>query len=223
MVKNYDKIKSKKYRNIDHCAVNKPIHKFIASKLSTLCDEVNANSTGLDIACGTGRYFYLLENINTLYALDSSIDMLNLAKNPVFSDRVNIDNIIYIHSSIESFQSNQKFDLIYSIGLLGQYKVLDIKFLNSIHKKLNTGCKFFFTVVDRKSFLKQKKDKLSLFSFLKFKIKNLIKPNYAIKKDRLISILKKSDFSTYTIETCENEVLSKQRFHYFVTLYKAEG
>ncbi len=106
----------------------------------------------LDLGCGTGRYFHCLDGVDDLVGVDVSLDMLRESRDPVSGDRVRIGRISLICANLLEIDfPPDRFDLIYSIGVLGEHSPLTEELLNRMFGWLRGGGRLFFTVVDRDS------------------------------------------------------------------------
>jgi SAM-dependent methyltransferase len=56
-----------------------------------------------------------------------------------------------VQSSIEDFETNEKFDFIYSIGTLGEFCEFNTPVMKSMLSSLKPGGLLFFTIVDAKA------------------------------------------------------------------------
>jgi SAM-dependent methyltransferase len=59
----------------------------------------------------------------------------------------------FVNSSIEEFETHEKFDLIYSIGTIGEYCEFNVQLVNKIASYLKPNGLFFFTIVDAESYV----------------------------------------------------------------------
>lgn len=89
----------------------------------------------LDVACGTGRHLKYLKNSFSCIGVDSSKDMLKIAKN-------NVKGVIFKHRDMVNFKLNKKFDIIIclfsSIGYTKIYSKLR-KTIKNFSEHLKTG------------------------------------------------------------------------------------
>lgn len=128
-------------------------YKVYSDNLHAACRAVNGPVAVLELGCGTGRYFYFLENVSKLTGMDISGDMLKSAQANIEKNLpalVPVTN--FVESGIEDFDTKDKFDFIYSIGTLGEYCVFNTEVLNKILNFLKPNGFFFFTIVDSESF-----------------------------------------------------------------------
>ncbi len=106
----------------------------------------------LDLGCGTGRHFNRLRNVERLVAIDLSEHMIEQARNPIFADKITVGSIEYLVGDIYSEALKEStFDLIYCIGVVGEYVPVDAAFLRRLHALLQPGGVAFFTATDAHS------------------------------------------------------------------------
>lgn len=106
----------------------------------------------LDLGCGTGRHFNLLRNVDRLVAIDLSEHMIEQARNPIFADKITVKSIEYLVGDIYSKDLTEStFDLIYCIGVVGEYVPADAAFLRRLHALLRPGGVAFYTATDARS------------------------------------------------------------------------
>jgi SAM-dependent methyltransferase len=106
----------------------------------------------LDLGCGTGRHFNLLRNVERLVAIDLSEHMVEQARNPIFADKITVGSIEYLVGDIYSGALTEAtFDLIYCIGVVGEYVPVDAVFLRRLYALLRPGGLAFFTATDSRS------------------------------------------------------------------------
>jgi len=131
----------------------------------------------LDVGCGSGIFYRLLNNYKSILGLDFSKTMIELAEKKNSKKNIRFENTSY-----EKFHSNSKYDAISLVGVYGHY----ISWLNS------------FSVIKKSHELLNKNGILiisyspptNLFELLK----TIFFPNKTkfIKKDKIVKI-----FSNY--------------------------
>jgi 2-polyprenyl-3-methyl-5-hydroxy-6-metoxy-1,4-benzoquinol methylase len=131
----------------------------------------------LDVGCGSGIFYRLLNNYKSILGLDFSKTMIELAEKKNSKRNIRFENTYY-----EKFHSNSKYDAISLVGVYGHY----ISWLNS------------FDVIKKSHELLNKNGILiisyspptNLFELLK----TILFPNKTkcIKKDKIVKI-----FSNY--------------------------
>lgn len=122
--------------------------------LSKKCSESDSNYV-LELGCGTGRYFFYLSGVAKLIGVDISENMLKAAKENLVRIPALLPVTEFVHSRIEDFDTNEKFDLVYSIGTIGEFCELNVRMLEKIISFLKPGGLLFFTVVDSESYVKR--------------------------------------------------------------------
>lgn len=185
----YDENYSEKYREFDQKYVTTPDYEHFAPIIKYLSKSFEDEIRVLEVGCGTGRYFHVLENTCELTGIDISEHMLKLAEKPVRSTEVDIPMINLVKGSIFDHDfGNQKYDFIYSIGVLGEHVPLTLDVSQKIYNMLNDGGCFFFTVVDIDD-RKNMKRKLAetAYPFLPATVKQILdkrwESNYFTKKE----------------------------------------
>ncbi|HMU45685.1 MAG TPA: class I SAM-dependent methyltransferase [Chitinophagaceae bacterium] len=117
------------------------------------CTKKNSTINVLELGCGTGRYFSYLTNINKLTGVDISKEMLEVASRNIALMPELINKTELIHSSIEEFNTTEKYDFIYSIGTLGEYCEFNKDLLEKIVSMLKPDGILCFTIVDSESYI----------------------------------------------------------------------
>ena len=106
----------------------------------------------LDIGCGTGRYFHCLSRVRQLVGVDIAAPMLELARDPIRRDQFDIQTITLLCGDALSMALPQaQFDLVYSIGVLGEHAPLDATVTHRLRELLAPGGLLFVTAVDATS------------------------------------------------------------------------
>lgn len=128
-----------------------PYHDIITGR----CRQSGTDLDILELGCGTGRYFFYLSRVKKLVGVDISENMLSAARKNLerIPDLVPVTE--FVQSSIESFTTPGQFDLVYSIGTLGEFCELTPALLENITRFLKPGGLLFFTVVDAASYVKR--------------------------------------------------------------------
>jgi SAM-dependent methyltransferase len=141
---------SKQYRHGDEVAAGHGSREHYCRILRDLCGTFGGRRIlALDVGCGTGRYFHCLKNVSRLVGIDVSPHMLAEARRPVRGDEIDIEQIDLRCCEIGSPElQGQVFDLIYSIGVFGEYAPIDAALLDRIFALLAPGGKLFLTAVD---------------------------------------------------------------------------
>lgn len=127
-------------------------YRHYGSIIEQLCTSFGRPIVALDLGCGTGRHFNLLKNVERLVAIDPSEHMIEHAHNPIFADRITVGSIEYLLGDVHSGALREStFDLIYSIGVMGEYVPVDAAFLRRLHSLLRPGGVAFFSATDSRS------------------------------------------------------------------------
>lgn len=106
----------------------------------------------LEVGCGTGRYFHCLANVETLVGIDIAPEMIRQAADPIRKSEITAKTIQLECADISSYQPGEaKFDLIYSIGVLGEYCPFDATVVLRLAGMLEPGGTLFVTAVDSAS------------------------------------------------------------------------
>jgi SAM-dependent methyltransferase len=197
---------SRQYRDSDELEVQTDHHKRLCTTLSQITVSFSNPITALDLGCGTGRYFHGLQNVETLAAVDLSLEMLKQARFPVRGEAVTAGRIDLICSDVLEVHLRTQFDLIYSIGVFGEFVPWDLLTCNRLFDALKPGGKLFFTVVDVFSKYPDMSSKrriaemvnLILPSSYKRKLRERLGTFY-MTEGELIGIFKKSKFEKFQI------------------------
>lgn len=100
----------------------------------------------IDIGCGNGRHDFLLAKMGLIVVgVDQSKTLINEAKNRL--DQENLPNLSFFESSIETFISNEPFDVALSLFTSFGYfqeNSENINILKAIRRQLRIGSRFFF-------------------------------------------------------------------------------
>ena len=145
----YDKNSALRHRKSDEENVDTGSRKHWARLLKKNTESFGRPISVLDVGCGTGRFFYCLKNVSNLLGIDLSSYMLEQARNPVRAERVGIKNIELMCADIcEVDLSDRSFDMIYSIGVLGECAPFDLQLCKKLLALLKPEGKLFITIVD---------------------------------------------------------------------------
>ncbi|MBN8686407.1 MAG: class I SAM-dependent methyltransferase [Chitinophagales bacterium] len=137
-------------------------HQVYRDNLRAACFSNDGQVSVLELGCGTGRYFDFLHNVKRLVGVDISKDMLAFAKETV-RKRPDLDGVTsLVQSSIEDFNTEEKFDFVYSIGTLGEFCEFSPDVMKRMLSTLKPGGFLFFTIVDADSFSKTRYSRFQL-------------------------------------------------------------
>jgi SAM-dependent methyltransferase len=121
--------------------------------LGSVCDRAGDAIDVLDLGCGTGRYFRSLRHVRRLVGIDVSVPMLEQARQPVGGESIRAESLSLIVGDfmVHPFAA-QSFDLVYSIGVLGEHSPFDASIAARVFDWLKPGGRFAFTTVHPLSF-----------------------------------------------------------------------
>jgi len=207
----YNQAYSENYRHFDEQYIGMPDYNHFVPLLKRLTAEFNRPIKVLEVGCGTGRYFHALNNTVELTGIDISGPMLKLAENPLKGDEVNIPMINLIEGSVfEHDFGKEKFDFIYSIGVLAEHAPFTQHICTKLYNLLNDDGVLYFTAVD----IDDRKD---------FKRK-LAETAYPLLPGVIRGILDKRWETNYMTYRQLDQMMAASRFdEYEISTYRAEG
>ena len=149
----YDADYARRYRQVDEEIQHGGLVSHFAAWLRAACDSFNGEIVALDLGCGTGRYFWALRHVHALVGVDVSAAMLEQAKRPVDAGAIRPPHVELVRGDFltVTLPANY-FDLVYSIGVLGEHAPFDQTIASRVHGWLRPGGRFAFTGVHRESF-----------------------------------------------------------------------
>jgi SAM-dependent methyltransferase len=148
----YDGAYAARYRSHDDSLVESPAYLAFVVWLQQVCGSWTSPFDALDLGCGTGRYFCALRGVRTLVGLDASSDMLAEARHPLHQDRITAGAITLVHGDLmEQDFGPERFDLVYSIGVLAEHVPLQPALVASVARWLRPGGRFAFSTVHPES------------------------------------------------------------------------
>jgi len=143
----FDETGARHYREADERALASRQH--YCEILCRLSAGFGRRISVLDAGCGSGRYFHCLRNVRHLLGVDISAHMLDQARDPVSRAELDIEAIELRCGDICTLGlPQQSFDLIYSIGVIGEYSPINAAVLSNFFQLLGPGGKLFVTAVD---------------------------------------------------------------------------
>lgn len=230
----YNEKHSKEYRRGDELAIQYASHKHYCNLLQDISISFNYKISVLDVGCGTGRYFHCLKNAKHLLGIDISLHMLKQAFNPVKKEDLDVENIELLCGDILDINiSNQSFDFIYSIGVLGEYSPFNLYLCNKLFELIKPYGKLFINIVDIHSRIQRIwKERPNLkrrilnkaFPFLPSEIKKYLNnklSSFYMRKKEIEKILIESNFAKYRISRYEHPTKSRwQGAHYDCLAFK---
>lgn len=140
------------YRQLDAGPTDAGLRAHYAQRLRALTARLTPPLTVLDLGCGTGRYFHCLTQVERLVGVDVSPQMLAQARQPHRAPEIAARRIELICGNfLDQHFPPGTFDLIYAIGVLGEYAPLTPALCRRLWQWLKPGGVLFFTVVDAAS------------------------------------------------------------------------
>jgi len=144
---------ARKYRAMDDELRGGPLVAKFGGWIRELCEGFGRPITVLDLGCGTGRYFWAVRNATELVGIDVSPAMLAEARRPVDAGRLEVSRVTLIEGDFLTHSLGQsRFDLVYSVGVLGEHTPLDVSIARRVQQALVPGGVFAFTAVHLNSF-----------------------------------------------------------------------
>lgn len=150
IARSFDAAWAAKYRQFDEQAL-RPGHSgdHYSHFLSEITASFGRQIDALDVGCGTGRFFHCLNRVGRLVGIDLSPAMLAKAKDPVKREQIDAKAIDLICGDVLSVDLPLAgFDLIYSIGALGEYSPLNERTVRRLRTLLAPQGLLFVTAVD---------------------------------------------------------------------------
>jgi SAM-dependent methyltransferase len=149
----YSEDYARRYRAVDDQIRHGALVTRFGTWLQTACESFGRDIAALDLGCGTGRYFWALRRVRELIGVDVSAAMLAEAQRPVDAGAIRAQNVKLIQSDFLTVAlPSHHFDLVYSIGVLGEHVPFDAAIASRVHEWLIDGGRFAFTGVHRASF-----------------------------------------------------------------------
>jgi SAM-dependent methyltransferase len=144
----YDAAYARRYRrHDDEFERSEPCRRF-AEWLQQVCATFSEPIDVLDLGCGTGRYFWALRRVRELIGIDASPAMLNEARDPYQADRISARSVKLVEGDLFGYDFGaDRFDLVYSIGVLAEHVPFDDTVVRLIQRWLRPGGRFAFTTV----------------------------------------------------------------------------
>jgi SAM-dependent methyltransferase len=148
----YDDAYARKYRDRDDALLEERSYQNLISWLQQVCGRFHHRIDVLDLGCGTGRYFWGVDNARSLVGFDASAAMLARARHPVRADRITARELRLEQGDLATHEfPDASFDLVYSIGVLAEHVPLDAAIVERVWRWLKPEGRFAFTTVDPKS------------------------------------------------------------------------
>jgi len=199
-----------------------------AGMISEIASSFSHRIAVLDLGCGTGRYFHSVNNAERYVGVDISPGMLELAKKPV---RKSVVPVRLVRGELYSIQFKPKsFDLIFSIGVLGDHIPFTVQFCNRVCSMLKPRGKVFFSVMDARTQHSEggvkRKIALAAYPFLPQTLKDWIDAhigNFMRTEEEVREILTTSAFQSYRITHTLDLDPNHEKWGRFWFICEAEG
>lgn len=148
----YDDAYARKYRDRDEALLEEATYRNFIAWLQQVCGRFHHRIDVLDLGCGTGRYFWGVDNARLLVGFDASAAMLAEARHPIRADRIGARELRLVQGDLATHTfPDDSFDLVYSIGVLAEHVPLDAAIVDRVWHWLKPNGRFAFTTVDPKS------------------------------------------------------------------------
>jgi SAM-dependent methyltransferase len=207
---------AQRYRRVDEEIRSGPLVERFGSWLGAICDGFGREIVALDLGCGTGRYFWALRHVRGLVGVDVSPAMLEEARTPVNAGAVSVAELQLIEGDFLTLSlAASRFDLAYSIGVLGEHVPFDLAIARRVHGWLGQGGRFAFTAVHRQSFsvprtLKRRAAELAMRAApagIKRQVRDrLLSGGLYVDEDYLRDVLCSARFEIESLERHESDV-----------------
>lgn len=144
---------ARKYRAKDDELREGPLVQRFGGWIRELCEGFGRPIAVLDLGCGTGRYFWAVRHATELVGIDVSSAMLAEARRPVDAGHLDIERVTLIQGDfLTATLGESRYDLAYSIGVLGEHTPFDARIAGRVYRALMPGGLFAFTAVHANSF-----------------------------------------------------------------------
>jgi SAM-dependent methyltransferase len=143
---------ARKYRDRDEALLEERTYQNSIAWLQQVCGRFHHRIDVLDLGCGTGRYFWGVNNARSLVGFDASAAMLAEARHPIRADRITARELRLVQGDLATHTfPDDSFDLVYSIGVLAEHVPLDASIVERVWRWLKPDGRFAFTTVDPES------------------------------------------------------------------------
>jgi SAM-dependent methyltransferase len=144
----YDDAYAEQYRAHDEKVHSGEAAMRLGAWLHAICARFAGPIDVLDLGCGTGRYFHALTNVRRLVGIDVSAPMLERARSPIGDVEIPADHVALIEGDFLTHDfADGAFDLVYSIGVIGEHSPFDETIASGVKRWLRHGGRFAFTTV----------------------------------------------------------------------------
>jgi SAM-dependent methyltransferase len=200
----YDVIRAEEYLHCDSEALRSNLVSGYCEIVRDLAAGLDVNHTVLDLACGTSRYLHCVPPNVPVVGLDASLPMLHCA---VSRSRTLATPAAFVCGDVCRLPFRPRtFQLIVSIGCLGEYSPFDVDLCRTLQKLLVVGGRTFFTVVDRDSRPLRPLKKLlrTAYPHLPPGVQNRLFPSIGVhrnylRRSELEAVLSVSGFKRWTL------------------------
>jgi ubiquinone/menaquinone biosynthesis C-methylase UbiE len=225
--KEYNRDYAAGYRQSDDKGFGTYYHVDYEELLREITSVSEAPMSILDVGCGTGRYWHALHHIRCLIGADASFDMLHQAKTPVCAEKITVPVSLVQSDILHLPFPPQTFDLVYCIGVLGDFFPFDSNVCERLRSLVKPGGRLLLTVKDcRSSSATSWKRELALF-LLPFMPRPLqrtmsvrLRHRLSLSEAEVRSIFDAFAWSHYTIT--ERKVQAAQHRRYWICVATKE-
>lgn len=207
-----------RYRQDDEVEIASPHHVRLANTLAEITSSFQYPISVLDVGCGTGRYFYCLQNVESLVGMDITPEMLAAAETPVNGHKVSARKVHLIPGNVFSAAfTAESFDFIYSLGMFGHGCPVTAEVINKFHSWLAPGGRLLFDVVDFAGLpwfhRARKQSRKLIYPLLPERLQNALDerqqnvPFFGLSKTELAAIMRNTHFNlnfTVTSHVCDS-------------------
>jgi SAM-dependent methyltransferase len=144
----YDETYARAYRAHDEALDGTRAYEQFVQWLRGVCRRFDGEIDVLDLGCGTGRYFWALEQARSLVGIDASDAMLAEARTPFRAGDVSVERVELVCDDLMTAEfPRDRFDLVYAIGVLAEHAPLTADLVARIAAWTRTAGRFAFTTV----------------------------------------------------------------------------
>lgn len=148
----YDRQYARRYRDRDDQLLREAAYQQLIEWLRSVGASFGRPIDALDLGCGTGRYFWALTGVRSLVGLDVSAAMLAEARHPIQHEAITAGAVWLVQADLLTCEFEPRsFDLVYSIGVVGEHVPFDDSLVARVVRWLRPGGRFAFTTVHPES------------------------------------------------------------------------